>query len=210
MPLGNVQVEPALLSDTVNNSFQALRQRILERTGDDFLAQLDDAFWLLETRPEPGEPNANWHRTGRAFSIARNRILGFPPQIEVVRETNGIDTYWRVYLRVDDNSQSGQLGEPLRAIPWDFLAATEGGDVEAFNQGGRLRFEVPAGYYVDLTQLAADYGWLRQPAGTDWRANVNTRNYWLFVKNDSLTWCEAMLEIYLPTQIEGFNCEAGQ
>ena len=209
-PLSNVQAETPLLSDAVNDSFRALRQRILEQTGDDFLAQLDDAFWTDTTRPEAGEPNANWHRSGRAFSVARNRILGFPPQLEIVRETIGVDTYWRVYLRVDDNSQSGQLGEPLRRLPWDFLAATEGGDVEAFNQGGRLRFEVPSGYYVDLTQLAADYGWLRQPAGTDWRANVNTRNYWLFVKHEGLTWCDAMLEIYEPPQIAGFNCGTGQ
>ncbi|MDQ7027634.1 MAG: hypothetical protein Q9P44_18985 [Anaerolineae bacterium] len=210
LPLGNVQTENPLLSDAVNDSFREMRQRVLDATGDDFFAQLDDAFWTLDNRPEPGEARRNWHMTGRAFSIARNRILGFPPQIEIVRETIGVDTYWRVYLRVDENSQSGQLGEPLRQLPWDFLAATEGGDVEAFNQGGRLRSEVPSGYYVDLTQLVTDYEWLRQPAGTDWRANERSRNYWLFVKNENLTWCGAMLEIYLPTQIAGFNCEAGQ
>jgi hypothetical protein len=148
--------------------------------------------------------------TGRAFSIARNRILGFPPQIEVVRENIGVDTYWRVYLRVDDNSQSGQLGEPLRKMPWDFLAATEGNDVEAFNQGGRLRREVPSGYYIDLTQLAVDYGWQRQSAGTDWRGNERARNYWLFIKHEGLTWCGAMLEIYAPDPIANFECEAGQ
>lgn len=208
--LGNVQTENPFLSDSVNDSFREMRQHVLDATGDDFFAQLDDAFWTSDNRPEPGEARRNWHMTGRAFSIARNRILGFPPQIEIVRETVGIDTFWRVYLRVDENSQSGQLGEPLRQIPWDFLAATEGGDVEAFNQGGRLRFEVPSGYYIDLTQLVTDYGWHRQAAGTDWRANERSRNYWLFVKNDNLTWCGAMLEIYLPTQIAGFNCEAGQ
>lgn len=209
-PLGNVQTERPLLSDAVNDSFREMRQRVLDASGTDFLAQLDDVFWTEADRPEPGEPVRNWHMTGRAFSIPRNRILGFPPQIEIVRETGGVDIYWRVFLRVDDNSQSGQLGEPLRQMPWDFLAATEGGDVEAFNQGGRLRRDVPAGYYIDLTQLAADYGWLRQPAGTDWRANVQSRNYWLFVKNENLTWCQAILEIYLPTQIAGFNCVVGQ
>ena len=74
----------------------------------------------------------------------------------------------------------------------------------------RLRFDVPSGYYIDLTELALDYGWTRQPAGTDWRGNERARNYWLFVKRDNLTWCQAMLEIYLPTQISGFNCEVGQ
>jgi hypothetical protein len=209
-PLGNVQTARPLLSDDVNDSFGEMRQRVLDASGTDFLAQLDDVFWTTDDRPEPGEPTRNWHMTARAFSIPRNRILGFPPQIEIVRETVGVDTYWRVFLRVDDNSQSGQLGEPLRQMPWDFLAATEGGDVEAFNQGGRLRRDVPAGYYVDLTQLAADYGWSRMPAGTDWRANVQSRNYWLFVKHENLTWCQAMLEIYLPTEISGFNCVAEQ
>jgi TolB protein len=201
--IGDVQNDPALLSDRVNDSFIALRQMVFEQSGVDFLGELDNTFWDLERPIEPGIPRRNWHMTGRAFSIARNRILGFPPPMEVMREDIGVDTYWRIYVRVDEDSQSGQLGEPLRQMPWDFVAATQG-DADAYNQGGRLRREMPAGYYIDLTQLAQDYGWERLAAASDWRANSNARNYWMFVKDDDLEWYEAMQEIYPDGQIANF------
>jgi hypothetical protein len=87
-------------------------------------------------------------------------------------------------------------------MPWDFLSQSQ--DIEAYNQGGRLRATVPSGYYVDLTQIAADYGWLRVPAGTDWRANTNTRFFWMFYKPDGLSWLDAMLEIYEAPQLGGY------
>jgi hypothetical protein len=106
-------------------------------------------------------------------------------------------------VRVANNAQDGQLGEPLRHMPWDFLSRNQG-DVDAYNQGGRLRAEIPDGYYVDLTRLAGDYGWGRLPAGTDWRANFNATNYWMFVKPDGLTWFDAMRELYTLGELGGF------
>lgn len=201
--IGNVQVDPPLLSDRVDDSFVAVRQRVLESAGYDFLGELDDAFWSLDRPVEPGTPRRSWHMTGRSIAIVRNKILGFPPIIEIMREDLGVNTFWRVYVRVDDASQSGQLGEPLRDMPWDFTSV-EGGDVEAYNLGGRLRPEMPQGYYIDLTQIMSDYGWAREPAGAQWRANANTRNYWLFTKRDALEWFEAMQEIYTDGEIAGF------
>ena len=141
--------------------------------------------------------------TGRAFAIPRNAIAGFPAPIEVVREDFGVNTFWRVYVRVADDAQSGQLGEPLRHMPWDFTSRTQG-DVEAYNQGGRLKSTMPDGYYIDLTRLAQDYDWERAAAGSDWRANSNTMNYWLFYKRDGLSWYEAMREIYTEAQLGGY------
>lgn len=192
------------LSDRVNDSFIALREAVLEQAGRDFLGTLEDALWSLDRRPQPGEPNENWHRTGRAFAYNRNLILGgFPPEVVVVREDTDLETYWRVFLRVDDDNQSGQLGEPLRRMPWVFPNINDG-DVEAYDRGGRLQGSVPVGYYVDLTRLAADYGWQRMPAGSDWRANAFSRNYWLFYKPDGLGWCEAMRELYTQAQLGGW------
>jgi len=201
--LPNVQAPRAFLSDRVNDSFNALRARVLQLSSVDFFQTLDDAWWDLERRPSPGEERRNWHMTGRAFAFQRSAILGFPPQIEVQREEVGVDTLWRVYLRVSDDAQNGQLGEPLRRLPWDFLAATQG-DVEAYNQGGRLRRQPPAGYYIDLTQVAADYGWLRRPSGTDWRANAATRFYNLFYKPQGMDWYTAMLETHTSGELVNF------
>ncbi len=198
-----VEVDNAVLSDQVNNSFNALRDAVNQAAGWDFLGKLDDAFWSINRPPQPGDERRNWLMTGRAFSITRNAIVGFPPPLEIVREDLGVDVDWRVYVRVSPDAQSGQLGEPLRHLPWDFAARTAG-DVEAYDQGGKLRDAVPEGYYVDFTQIAADYGWLRVPAGDDWRANANTINYWSFQKRDGLSWFDAMREIYTEDQLGNF------
>lgn len=198
-----VDTRVAALSDRVNDSFNALRERTLALVGWDFLGQLEDAFWPLDRLPQPGEERRNWHMTGRAFALNRNAIVGFPPPIEIVREDLGTDTLWRVFVRVAEDQQSGQLGEPLRSMPWDFLSRNQG-DVEAYNQGGRLRAAMPTGYYVDFTQLAQDYGWERVPAAPDWRGNYNGTNFWVFQKRGGLTWLEAMREIYTEGQLGGF------
>jgi TolB protein len=202
-PIEGVQVDDPLLSDRVNDSFNALREASLGRAGWDFLGRLDDAFWSIDRPPQPGEERRNWLMTGRAFGITRGAIISFPPSIEVVREDVGVNTVWRVYLRAAGDAQSGEFGEPLRHMPWDFASRTEG-DIEAYNQGGRLKRQFPEGYYIDFTQLAQDYGWLRYPAGSDWRANANSINYWLFTRPDGLTWYQAMRELYTDAQLGGF------
>lgn len=189
------------LSDRVNDSFNVLRLQVNQLVGWDFLGQLSDAFWTIDHLPQPGEPRRNWHLTGRAFSFNRNQIIGgFPPPVEVVKEEGELATFWRVFVRAADDAQDGQLGEPLRRMPWMFVGP-ESGDVEAYNQGGRLRPQMPEGYYVDFTQIAEDYGWSRMPAGTDWRANANVRHFWMFRKTDGLEWYDAMREIYAESQL---------
>lgn len=42
------------------------------------------------------------------------------------------------------------------------------------------------------------------PASSDWRANFNAINFWLFRKDDGLEWLEAMLELYTEAQLGGF------
>ncbi len=202
-PLVNIsQASQPVLSERVNDSFNALRIRANDVIGVDFLGDITDALWTLEHRREVGEPVRNWHYTGRAFSINRNQV-GFPPPFEVVREDSDLATYWRIYVRVAEDAQNGSLGEPLRRMPWDFGAARLG-DVEAYNQGGRLRGQMPAGYYVDLTQLARDYGWTRDAATSDWRNSFNGRNYWVFQKREGLAWYDAMRELYAESQLGGF------
>ncbi|MBN1284975.1 MAG: PD40 domain-containing protein [Anaerolineae bacterium] len=199
--LNEVKAPEPYLSDRVNDSFDTLRAAALSATGFDFLGTLGDAWWRLERRPEPGQEAQNWHYAGRAFALNRNLILGFPPPVEVVREETGIYTAWRVYVR--GANQSGRLGEPLRRLPWDFEART-GGDIDAYNQGGTTKPDIPAGYYVDFTKLAHDYGWERVPADRTWVRNYGGARFWEFVKTQGLTWAEAMLEIYPRQDLDPF------
>ena len=195
--------EPQFLSDQVDDSFNALRQDVERLTGVDYLADVSDTWWSSDRLPQSGETRINWHYTGRAFQLDPKLIQGTPPAIEVVQETVGTRLYWRVYLRVFEDAQFGQYGEPLMQLPWDFFSRVQG-DVSAYENGGRLRSDIPAGYYIDLTQLAADYGWERLPANPDWRNNVNGLNHLFFHKPDGLDWQTAMLEIYPQDEFDVF------
>ena len=164
---------------------------------------MQDALWSRDRLPEPGQSRQSWQYAGRAFSFDRNLVFNNPPPIEVVREDVGVNTFWRVYIRVDEASQGGPLGEPLKQIPWDFASRTSG-DPQVFEQGGRLKVTVPTGYYVDFTLLAEDYGWQRIPSERQWRANFPSLLYWEFDRRDNLTWMEAMAELYTQEEIDAF------
>jgi len=186
------------LSDRVNDSFEALRQRVLETTGTDYLATIGDSFRLIEVPPPPGQSPRSWNKAGRAFDLNQGLYEREEQLVELVREDIGFRTYWRVYLRVA--SQDGGMGEPLRDAPWDLKARQQGG--LAAREGGELRSEVSPGYYVDFTALAADFGWVRVPANNRWREQWADINWWQFQKPQSLSWLQAMLELYRLDQIE--------
>lgn len=192
------------LSSRVNESFEALRAAVLDQTGYDFLGTLEDAFWPQGRPPEAGEPRDNWHYTGRTIAIPRDLIYLPPPTpIEVVREDIEVNTYWRVYVRVAEEAQGGAFGEPLRDLPWDFTTRSSGSP-EDYERGGRLKDLPPAGYYVDLTEIAADYGWERVPAQRTWQHNFGAIQFWELRKTDGLSWRDAMLELYTPEELDAF------
>lgn len=192
------------LSSRVNESFEAFRMAVLDRAGYDFLGTLEDAFWPQGRPPEAGEPADNWHYTGRAIAIPRDLIYLPPPApIEVVREDIEVNTFWRVYVRVPEELQGGAFGEPLRDLPWDFTARSSGSP-EDYERGGRLKDLPPAGYYIDLTEIAADYGWERVPAQRTWQHNFGAIQFWELRKSDGLSWRDAMLELYTPEELDAF------
>ncbi|NLX10182.1 MAG: hypothetical protein GXY36_11040 [Chloroflexi bacterium] len=207
-PLNNVTASQPYLSDRVNDAFEALRIRVLERAGYDFLGTLEHAFWPQDHLPEPGEPRQSWHYAGRAFAIDRDLIyVDAPAPIAVVREDIEVNTFWRVYVRVTGEAQNGVLGEPLRRIPWDFQARLSG-DVVDYERGGRLMESIPPGYYVDLTQFAEDFDWQRVPAGRTWNFNFGAIQFWTFQKTDGLSWNDAMLELYTSAETQSFLSDA--
>lgn len=200
--IADVDTIDAVLNSRVVGSFNALRFRVLEEAGIDYLGELEDAFWRLDRLPEQGQPRENWHYAGRSIALNRNMVLqGNPTPMVVVREDREIGVYWRVYLRT--NAQNGTQGEPIRQVPWDFAARST--DITAYEQGGKRLDNVPAGYYIDLTQLAQDYGWLPMPSDRTWRQNFAGILFWEFVKTDDLTWRNAMRELYTDDQIEALG-----
>ncbi|MGC9356319.1 MAG: TolB family protein [Anaerolineae bacterium] len=183
------------LSDAVNDSYNALRQQVEQETGWDYLSILGDSWRPMNHTPRPGQGRISWHVCGRAVDI--NQGFLSDGRIELVREDVGGVTYWRVFIRAAE--QDGSLGEPLRARPWDLSARSRGG--LATIQGGELKAEVPQGYYVDFTTLAADFGWERRNALSGWRSSWFDIEWWHFQKTEGMSWYECMVEIYDEEEI---------
>jgi TolB protein len=200
IPLPGVDSEDgeSLLSDRVNDSFNALRRRVAEETGWDYLAELDSSWIPLTYEPPSGQSRKSWHLCGRAFALNQAGYGGDAPQVELVREDIGTATYWRVFFRASPGER--HMGEPLRSLPWDLDAREEGG--QAAVNGGAPREHVPAGYYVDFTARARDYGWERVPAQWRWRQFWPDIQWWEFRNTGELTWWDCMLEVHEPEEIE--------
>jgi TolB protein len=196
--LNGVRVIVPMLSDAVDDSFIAARQRVGLETGWDFMAQLSEAVRPLTFKSVDSD-YLSWHKAGRAIDL----LFTYPtPQgqaLEIAREDILGGTYWRLYLRAAN--QDGSQGEPLRVTLWDFSAEAR---LRARGQGGLIKGVLP-GYYVDLTELLRQYGWRRIPAHTesyfDWRRDYNGIEFWHYQKTDGLTWWQAIQEIYAPKDL---------
>ncbi len=190
--LQDVDAPYPMLHDLVDESFQALRQRVATALGWDFLATLENAFVPLTASLPPGLAN-DWLQTGRA--IALNTLPMNAGWMMVVPETYASQTYWRVYLR--PIQQDGSQGEPLCEHPWDFNTRYGGNPVD-YERGGAPMATIPPGYWVDFTELAAAYGWERLPALLTWRTYYHAARFNEFVFTGGLDWHSAMLELYPP------------
>lgn len=186
------------LSDQVDQSFTALRERVIAEAGWDFLGQLDGMFEEIDAKAGPGQSSQSWNKAGRAFDFYYREAMGFDPQVIVVREEEGVQTYWRVFVKTA--VQDGSLGEPLTFINWDFQSRS-GDEPEYYEAGGKWGDGVPSGYYLDFTALAADYGWERVPAGENWRTYFPDIRFWHFFNPGNLTWEEAMAQLYSEAEM---------
>lgn len=190
VPLEDVEAPNALLSDRVDESFNALRERVALEAGWDFLATLEQAYVPLSSRLGPGMVE-DWLFTGRAFRF--NTAPMSAGWLVAQREDYGPQTYWRIFLRT--RFQDGSQGEPLKSPPWD-LSARFSGDPQAYEQGGALMPAIPPGYWLDFTRLAAAYGWSRQPALSSWRLSYSSARVNEFAHTEGLDWLAAMSEVY--------------
>jgi TolB protein len=185
----NVQAPYPQLHDLVDESFNSLRARVTAETGWDALASLENAFVPLTTSLEPGHEE-DWLYTGRAFAI--NSLMSNAGWMVTLREDVGAQTYWRLYIRC--TVQDGSLGEPIHDAPWNLNARYEL-EPRTYEQGGEYA-AVPSGYWVDMTALAASYGWDRLPSLPNWRNYYAGTRFSEFALTDGSDWYSAMQELY--------------
>jgi TolB protein len=180
------------LSSSVVERFAALRAEVKTLAGWDFLATLDSAAIDIDT-PMPPKEMLSWLRTGRAFAVSRGAIV--KGWLVVIPDPYGPSAYWRLFIRTA--LQDGSQGEPLRALPWDFDARSSG-TPSAKDDGGRTYSQIPTGFFIDFSQLAAEFGFQRIPSDPEWKTYYFGIHYWEYVCTDGLDWFTAMEELYTP------------
>jgi TolB protein len=175
-----------LLSDAVDDSFRALRARVQQETGTDYLSLLGSSWRPMDHVPREGQSRRSYHVAGRAIDIDQTPYNVGSDQTVFAREDIGYRTFWRVFIKA--SQQDGTQGEPLREAPWSLVVGSE--------TGGQPMEKIPPGYYVDFTTLAADYGWERVQAIYRWRTFYPDVEWWHFQKTDGLPWWDAMKQVY--------------
>lgn len=178
------------LHDAVNESFTALRQRIILETGWDALASLENAYTPLTSSLDPGE-GQDWLFTGRAFAI--NPLTLNAGWMVITREDIDGQTYWRIFLRTV--AQDGSQGELMRVRPWDLISRYKL-DPLIYDQGGAYASSIPSGFWLDFTDTAGKFGWQRLAAISNWRSYFKGTQFNKFVLTGGLDWRAAMLQIY--------------
>jgi TolB protein len=199
--LNDLDVGTPWLADTVDESFRAWRVRLKNEVGYDFLSKLSDAARDVGAYTETSQ-YASWHKSGRAVDTLFDYHLEGELAHEIVREDYSGETYWRVLLRCVD--QSGRCGRPVTVNPWNY--STRARTQIAPEQGGLEKTSPPAGYYVDFTALAREYGWQRISSHDDkdysWTWHFLAFEYWHYQKTRTdghrVNWYQAMREVY-PT-----------
>ncbi|MDX1436113.1 MAG: hypothetical protein R3335_04840 [Anaerolineales bacterium] len=180
------------LHDLVDEAFVAVRLAVGNEIGWDLLISLENAFVPLTAPLAPGL-SEDWLYTGRAFTFITSPIeAGW---MTVVREDFGQETYWRVFALA--RYQDGSQGQPLHAKPWLF-SAQNNSDISLYEAGGGPAGSIPPGYWIDITSIAAAFGWERLPALVNWRSFFPGTRLNEFVMRDGLDWRTAMLELYPP------------
>lgn len=185
-----------MLSNRAVDAYYALRARTADEIGWDLLANLEYGFVGINDPLPPGFAYNDWLYTGRAFAVSQAALQA--GWIEIVREDFFGETYWRVFVKV--SPQDGTRGKPLRTFPWD-LGERYTGDPTKYDSGGIFKAEIPAGYYVDLTTLAADFGFERLAALPTWRTFYPGARYNEFAFKQGMDWGTAMLELYPPEAV---------
>lgn len=189
--LDQVNAPHPLLSDSVDESFAALRTEIARLSGWDVLGNLENAYLPLTDPSYPGTFD-DWLTTGLAFAI--NPLPLQAGWMAIQKEDIGGEVYWRLYIKT--RYQDGSQGVPLEFTAWD-LDARSSGDPQAY-EGGGAASTVPEGYWVDFTELANRFGWYRLPALNNWQSFYSGARFNQFAFTRGMKWETAMLELFPP------------
>jgi TolB protein len=190
------------LSDRVDDSYTALRRRLADELGYDFLGQVSEAWRPYDFFNDTSE-YASWHKSGRAVDTLFEYHTDEGQVMEIARDDLGGETYWRVFLRCAD--QDGACGRPITVNTWDYSYRAR---AEIAPDQGGIERPMLHGYYIDFTALAREYGWTRISSWDDeeysWTWHFKAFEYWHYQKPDGLPWYAAMQEVYAQPKLDRY------
>ena len=192
------------LNGRIADSYIALQTRLKQEVGYDFLGVLAEMTRPVDYLCDITCDTLSWHKAGRAFDTRLDYTDARGGALEIVREDQQGETYFRMFLRAA--AQDGSMGEPMKQAPWDFSYRARW--IIGPGDGG-VKKPVPYGFYVDFTELARAYGWERISAidddDFDWRTNKIAAEYWHYQRMDGLKWYQAMREVYSETDLNSLT-----
>ena len=183
-------------------SFSSLRQAVRDSAGWDFLGTLENAYVSIYEPLTPGV-SLEWLFTGRGITI--NDIPRMANWLVLVKEEYRDQTYWRVYIRA--NNQQGSHGKPLHDFNWSFDARYSGSNTQYENGGARSQ-HIQDGYWIDFTELADAYGWKRFPAEPFWQYSESASRYQYFAFTQEMDLRTALLQLYSQSDIQQLGINA--
>jgi hypothetical protein len=164
---------PFLRCGAPADSFRALRQKVIEDVGYDFLCKCGDMMRAKSFRTNKvGTAVKSRHQCGDAFDYNQDN-----PNIVVVREDTGGYTYFRTFLKYA--KQDGSIGVKK--------------SVTTFN-GRKI-----TAYLYDFTEAAGCFGWHRIPAHRGWAIKgvaYNKMEFWHYQNTEGKSWDQAMNSLY--------------
>ena len=177
-------------------SFSSFRLAVRDAAGWDFLSTLENAFVPLTEPLSPGV-SLEWLYTGRGILL--NDLPRQAGWLLMVREEYRDHTYWRIFVRA--NNQSGVQGKPMTGFAWS-MDARYSGENNAYENGGIQETYIRDGYWIDFTELAFTYGWARFPAERAWQFSEAASRYQYFAFTEELDLYTALRQLYAEVEIE--------
>jgi hypothetical protein len=180
---------PFLIKGKVADSFDALRQKVQEAVGYDFLATCGDIMRSKAmVKVKAGAATKSFHKCGVAFDYNQadtHLVLEF-------EEKDG-KLYWRTFLKCA--SQDGSMGIKKKIK----------------TSRGEAKPKYVEAFVVDFTQMAEDHGFGRIPAHSDWQSNWNGREFWHYEHKETVAndWLPLMRMLYPGEPDETFLGSAG-
>jgi len=139
-----------------------------DKQGATLRGEYGDSARAVRPTDKVGASRYSFHYAGRAVDIPQQYTLSANHRYFITSEPNGANQFWRLYCKTE--LQDGSQGEKI-----------DKGAMNHYSFGEKKEVALPAGYYVDLTDLIESTGkFERIKAQGGWQQSYNRSEWWHF------------------------------